>query len=384
MALFGILAANMRAFVAPMDAYGDIGALFPGRADVIGQFFVDWLFQGKFVTIFSFLFGLGFAMQMSRAEARGVSFLGFYPRRLAALALIGAIHGFLIWSGDILLTYALSGAMLLAFRHCRQKTLLYWAGGLISLPIILSWVFLAIYFTPWRPHWMEPKPPELAKWHAVIDIYAHGSFKQIFVQNLVQGKNDLASHLFAIYALSLFLLGMWVWRSGIVTRLDEYKPVLKRVCFWGLAIGLPLSFYNAVVVAVVPANRFSFWLFLARMVWLPAAHMQAAGYAAAVALLYLNPAWRRLLMPFAAVGRMALTDYLMQSLLCTLFFYNTGTGWFGSIGPAKAWIPTFLLYSAQVLFSNLWLQRYRYGPMEYLWRAMTYGKLPPMLKEAAA
>jgi len=378
MALFGILVANMRGFVAPLEAYTDIGALYPSRADVIAQFFVDWLFQGKFVSIFSFLFGLGFAMQMSRAEARGVSFLGFYPRRLASLALIGLIHGFLIWSGDILLTYALAGTLLLAFRRRRQKTLLWWAGGLISFPIVATGAMVALYFSPWRPHWMLPKPPPLAQWHAVIQIYAHGSLKQIVLQNLVQGKERLAFNLFAVYALALFLLGMWVWRSGIVTRLEAHRAVLKRVCFWGLAIGLPLSFYDAAVIALIPQDHFSVWLLLGNVVWLPASHVQAAGYAAGVALLYLDPGWRRVLMPFAAVGRMALTDYLMQSVLCTVFFYNTGTGWFGSVGPALAWVPTLVLFSAQVVFSNMWLRRYRYGPMEYVWRAMTYGRLPPM------
>ena len=103
MALFGILAANMRAFVAPLDAYGDIGLLFHSRADVLAQAFIDWFFQGKFISIFSFLFGLGFAIQLSRAETRGVRFLKLYPRRLLALALFGIIHGILIWSGDILL-----------------------------------------------------------------------------------------------------------------------------------------------------------------------------------------------------------------------------------------------------------------------------------------
>jgi uncharacterized protein len=113
LALFGILTANMRAFNAPVDAYMHIGVLFHGRADVIAEGVVDAVFQGKFISIFSFLFGLGFAMQMSRAEARGVGFLSFYPRRLAALALFGIIHGMLIWSGDILFTYALSGTVLL-------------------------------------------------------------------------------------------------------------------------------------------------------------------------------------------------------------------------------------------------------------------------------
>src|SRR5580704_18043164 len=126
MALFGILAANMRAFFAPLDAYGNIQVLFHNRADVWAQGFIDACIQGKFITIFSFLFGMGFAMQMSRAEAKGQRFLSFYPRRLLALALFGVIHGMLIWAGDVLLTYAFSGAILLLFRKRRQRTLVWW------------------------------------------------------------------------------------------------------------------------------------------------------------------------------------------------------------------------------------------------------------------
>ena len=103
MALFGILAANMRAFFAPLDIYGNISVLFHGRADVIAQGFVNAFIQGKFISLFSFMFGLGFAIQLSRAEARGVRFMGFYPRRLLALAVFGLIHGIFIWGGDILL-----------------------------------------------------------------------------------------------------------------------------------------------------------------------------------------------------------------------------------------------------------------------------------------
>src|SRR5271169_4960577 len=138
MALFGILAANMRAFFAPLDAYGNIGVLFHSRADVLAQAFIDAFIQGKFISIFSFLFGMGFAIQMSRAEERGVRFLGFYPRRLLALAVFGLIHGMLIWAGDILLTYALSGAILLLFRKREQPTFLWWIGSFLWLPIVVS------------------------------------------------------------------------------------------------------------------------------------------------------------------------------------------------------------------------------------------------------
>ena len=183
MALFGILAANMRAFFAPLDTYDNIHVLFHSRADVAAQFLIDFLFQGKFISIFSFLFGMGFAIQLSRAEARGVKFLSFYPRRLLALAIFGIIHGILIWAGDILLTYAITGAILLLFRNKQQKTLLWWAGGLFSIPIVVGSAFLTLYYTRFRPHFMNPKPADMTKIYAIIQIYAHGTVHQILKQN---------------------------------------------------------------------------------------------------------------------------------------------------------------------------------------------------------
>jgi len=382
MALFGILAANMRAFFAPMDVYDNIGVLFHSRADVIAQTFIEALIQGKFISIFSFLFGLGFAVQMSRAEARGVRFMGFYPRRLLALALFGVIHGLLIWSGDILLTYTLSGAILLLFRKRQQKTLLWWAGSLFALPIVVGTTFLAIYYSRFRPPWMVPKPPDVEKYQTIINIYAHGTVRQILAQNWVEWKQQLPWTLFGIYAAGLFLLGMWVWRAGIVQRLDEYKPILQRVCAWCIPVGLVVSTFSGVVRAIIPHGQVSLWAFFAGILSLPSAHILAAGYVSGLALIFMHEDWRRRLLPFAAVGRMALTNYLMQSVLCTLFFYHYTTGLFGRIGPAIGLIPAVVLYTAQVWFSNWWLQRYRFGPIEWLWRGMTYGKLPVMRRDA--
>ena len=381
MALFGILAANMRAFFAPLDAYGNIGVLFHSRGDVLAQAFIDAFIQGKFISIFSFLFGMGFAIQLSRAEARGVRFMGFYPRRLLALALFGIIHGLLIWAGDILLTYAVSGAILLFFRKRQQKTLLWWAGGLFAVPIVVSTTFLLLYLSRFRRPWMNPKPPDMQKYYAIINIYAHGTVRQIFAQNWVEWKQSLPFTLFAIYAAGLFLLGMWVWRAGIVERLDEYKPILKRVCVWCVSVGLIVNIFVATVKAVVPPGTVSLWAWFAGVLWLPGSHILSAGYVSGLALLFLKADWRRILLPFAAVGRMALTDYLMQSVLCTLFFYHYTIGLYGRIGPALGLVPTVILYAAQVAFSNWWLKRYRFGPMEWLWRGMTYGKLPSMRKE---
>lgn len=383
MALFGILAANMRAFFAPLDAYGNIGVLFHGRADVLAQSFIDIFIQGKFISIFSFLFGMGFAIQMSRAEARGARFMGFYPRRLLALALFGIIHGIFIWAGDILLTYALSGAILLLFRKRQQKTLLWWAGSLFSVPIVVSTTFLCLYFSRFRRPWMVPKPPDVQKYYAIINIYAHGTVRQIFAQHWVEWKQMLPFELFAIYATGLFLLGMWVWRAGIVQRMEEYQPVLKRLCGWCLAVGLIINVYVTIARLVIPLGTVSLWGFAAGVLYLPGTHIMSAGYVSGLALLFMKADWRRALLPFAAVGRMALTDYLMQSVLCTLFFYHYTTGLYGRVGPAWGLVPTVVLYGAQVMFSNWWLKRYRFGPMEWLWRGLTYGKFPSMSKEEA-
>jgi uncharacterized protein len=384
MSLFGILAANMRAFFAPLDAYGNIGVLFHGRADVLAQAFIDAFIQGKFISIFSFLFGMGFAIQMSRAEARGSSFMGFYPRRLVALALFGVIHGILIWAGDILLTYALTGAILLLFRNREQKTLLWWAGSLFSVPIVVNCFFLGLYYSRFRPHWMNPKPPDVKKYYDIINIYAHGSVRQMMAQNWVEWKHSLPTQFFAIYAVGLFLLGMWVWRSGVVQRLDEYRPVLKRVCAWCLPIGLAINIYIAVVNAVVPPGKPSLLAWFAGVSWLIGSHTLSAGYMSGLALIFLDTNRRRFLVPFAAVGRMALTDYLMQSVLCTLFFYHYTTGLYGRVGPAIGLVLTVVLYGAQVGFSNWWLKQYRFGPMEWLWRGLTYGKFPSMRKDEPA
>src|SRR5579871_3362747 len=186
MALFGILAANMRGFNAPESVYGNIKVLFHGRADTIAQAFIDIFIQGKFVTLFSFLFGLGFAVQMSRAEARGAKFMSFYPRRLATLALFGLIHGIVIWWGDILLNYALAGALLLLFRNREQKTLLWWAGGIFSAPILVGTGVYIAGVLGHGPAAAKPvKPPDLSKIQDVIAIYSHGSVPQILRENVV-------------------------------------------------------------------------------------------------------------------------------------------------------------------------------------------------------
>jgi uncharacterized protein len=380
MALFGILAANMRGFNAPSMVYGNIKVLFHDRADLIAQAFIDIFIQGKFVTLFSFLFGLGFAVQLTRAEARGAKFMSFYPRRLGALALFGLIHGILIWWGDILLTYAFSGSLLLLFRNRRQKTLLWWAGPIFAAPILVMAVMYIMAVFGHGPSSGPQKPPDMQKIQSIIAVYSHGTVPQILHQNWVGWKQELPALGFSVYAVALFLCGLWVWRAGVIQRIDEYIPVLRRVCAWCLPIGIAGCTLVTLANLRPPTGRPTALGFFANAFGLLFAHVLSAGYASGLALLLQNDAWRRRLTPFAAVGRMALTDYLSQSVICTLFYYNYTTGLFGGVGPAWGLVPTVVLYGAQVIFSNWWLTHYRFGPMEWLWRGMTYGSFPPMRK----
>lgn len=382
LALFGILTANMRGFFAPLMIYDRIQLLYPGRADMAAQALIDIFVQGKCVSIFAFLFGLGFAMQMMRAEARGARFMAFYPRRLAVLALFGILHGALIWGGDILLTYALAGAILLPFRRRRQAILLRWAFGLICLPPVLSTMFFVIYHTRFRQAWMVPKPVDMVRLHHIIGVYAHGNAGQIAWQNLLSYKAELPATLFGLYAAALFILGMWVWRRGVVQTLPAFRPVFRRVLIWGLAVGLPLNVFTA--FARLQPGQITAIRWLGGMLFLPAAHLLAAAYMSGLALIFLAPRGRTLLLPFAAIGRMALTNYLLQSVICTAFFYRYGTGSFGGVGPARGLLLGSALFALQVAASNLWLRTFRFGPVEWLWRGLTYGRFPALRAHAAA
>lgn len=352
-ALFGILAANLHDFEGPL-AIPD---------NPIAQTLLDILINTKFITLFSFMFGIGFAVQMSRAGRKGVTFLSFYPRRLLSLALFGLIHGILIWPGDILLTYAILGALLLLFRNLSQKAVLYWAGGIVAAQVVcLSCLQVAAMLgTP------AAEGPDLPP------IDPHRSILQFLLDNWHSWVTRLGGILIALPLLSVFLLGLWVWRSGVVEHLDDYRPALKRVCAVCLPLGLVLNTASTLLWDLRPDAVSTDWFCSVLGVVFPT--ILSAGYASGLALLLRSDAWKRRLKPFAAVGRMALTDYLMQSIICTAFFFFTGL--YGKLGPVRDLLATVVIFSVQVAFSNWWLTRHPYGPMEWLWRRMTYGAAPP-------
>jgi len=386
LALFGILTANMRAFAAPFELYGNINRMFTANIDWIAQAFVNTAFQGKFVTLFSFLFGLGFAVQMTRAEERGRS-VSFYPRRLFFLLLIGLFHAWIIWPGDILIGYALCGFLLFLFRKRSQKTIAIWALSLFAVfPLLFTGFYIAGFFgvgLPGGPG--DPQKLNLAIQHA-ISVYRDGSWfsrVQLNFQEWKQSYSGPSPIFLMLFVLPRFLTGLWIWRSGLLKNPTQYLPLVKKVALWGFATGLVMDAIVLYIRFIIdPPNGkmtgAAYIMTMARDISLPAI---AAFYAASVMLLVQSVKWRSIVAPFGAIGRMALTNYLLQSLICTTFFHYTKL--YGKMGPAVGLIPTVILFGLQIPFSVWWLKNYQFGPAEWLWRSLTYGKMQPMRKQAA-
>jgi len=379
--LFGILTANMRGFNAPSQVYFNIGRMYAGTADSIAQGLIDFFIQGKCVTLFAFLFGLGFAVQMDRAAERGKS-ISFYPRRLAILLVIGLLHATLIWWGDILVPYALLGFVLLLFRKANQKTIAWWAIGLFCSDFLIS-----LGFGIWGIFHPSPPPPPRAVGltpemiHA-ISVYRDGSFLGMAQYRAPDWfQINFPPWWWITFVLPRFLVGLWVWRTGLLKNVEAYLPLIRKVGAWGLAIGLACETAMAYFTFMAPPPRGVFtvggWLNrVAHDLSLPAL---ACFYACVVLLLVQNADWKRRLAPFGAVGRMALTNYLLQSLICTYFFHWTKL--YGKVGPAMGLIPTVMLFAVQIPVSVWWLHHYEFGPMEWLWRSLTYGRFQPNRKQ---
>ncbi len=385
-ALFGILAANIRGFAGPAIAYFNPLLVWTSMPDRLAQAFIDTFVQGKFITIFSFLFGLGFAVQLTRAEEKGAKFGGFYSRRMAILALIGIGHGLYIWFGDILLPYALIGFFLLLFKKRKDKTLIGWAVVLYFVPMMLMTMgVVAIELTGKEMKAPDTSPAEVSR---QIDVFASGSWSEIQQQ---RSRDVIANNwgfmpLISFQLLALFLFGMLAWRKGLFTPKPESIPKYKKWMIIGYAIGVTGNLTATSLRWILEPPMFppSLTMLGIQVVSTFSIVPLSVGYVCTVIVLCQDDAWHRRLSPFAAVGRTALSNYVLQSIIGTLLFYSYGLGWFGTMGPAPLLGLSVVIFALQVAASNWWLRRYRFGPGEWLWRSATYGRLQPMKRQVVA
>jgi len=377
--IFGILLVNM-----PLYGWPNWGPLRAMRAQLPGgpvdeaaSLFL-WLFaEDKFYPLLSFLFGVGFSIQLARLAAPATQFLSVYRRRLLALLLIGLVHGFFLWSGDILVRYALMGFLLLPLRARSQKTILVFAIALLLIPIVLLPVQRDVH-ERWFAHIVGSDADYKALWNESLRTYAHGTFAEISLERARAVVWSLSWPISWLQILGLFLIGLYAGRREFFQKLQTYLSFIRKALWWTLVLGVVGMLFRAGVFKLPE-------LLGPYLSGLGEEGLETIGnlalsffYASALILLAQRHAWKSRLAPLAAVGRMALSNYLFQSLVCTTLFYNFGLGLFGKVGPAAGLALSFAIYSVQVPLSLWWLRRFRFGPMEWVWRSLTYGKSQPM------
>lgn len=396
-ALAGILLANIHIF-SGFFYRGLVGDVVTTGADDVVLWLTHFLVDGKFYSLFSLLFGIGFHVFIERAEAKGMPAVPLFRRRAAWLFVIGLLHAVFLWSGDILTVYALMAFVLLAFRNVGDRALLRWAAVMLALPV-------AVYAVMWATgmnHPLAPPPDAVAAPSVVPDASAGGEAPfdplQMMLTGYAGGYRDvLLGNSIALFGrwmdliitvrfpkvLGMFLIGFWIGRVGLARAASAHTGLLRRVCVTGFLVGLPANAYLAWAVsriAYLPADPAGFMYVLAYAVGVPALSL---AYAAGIALLLQRAGAARMLGVFAPVGRMALTNYLLQSLLGALIFYGYGLGLFGQVGPALAALIALGMFAVQVPLSHFWLSRYAYGPAEWLWRRLTYRTPFPMRRQEA-
>jgi len=384
-ALFGIFLANIRFFsgweyLGPEQRNALAGSTFD-LVDFLHLAVID----GKFYTLFSFLFGLGFALQLQRLEGRGAAATRIYLRRTSVLLGIGLLHLFVFWVGDILTPYALLGFVLLAVRHWTDRTLLIVAGLALLVPVLgysLFWLLnidpsLGLYDIAYSiipPHAANPLVDlRLTDW----DERLHSSFGLGVLRFGYLFDTWRWPKLFAV-----MLLGLWAGRRLINGELFENTRLLVSVLVIGGFSGAVAGPMLALLGGIGFNQSYSLNGLYAFIAYTFAVIPLGLAYAAGFVLL-----WRRAsgsLRLLAAPGRMALTNYLGQTVVGLTVFYGIG------LNQAGQWSIQALIgfacavYFVQAIVSNLWLQSFQYGPMEWLWRALTYGSAPRLRRAMAA
>ncbi|MFD1414151.1 DUF418 domain-containing protein [Oceanobacillus jeddahense] len=364
-AILGIFMVNIGAFSAPYFLYGGTENAWNTKIDQFSLIFIDIFFQASFYTLFSILFGFGIQIQKNSLDKKGISPYGFFGRRLGALVVFGIIHAFAIWSGDILLTYGTMGLLLLLFLYSGEKVLIGWAVGLLGAStIILTGLqyavrdFIDISYT--------------AEINQAFQSYRSNDFSIILAQNFQdwQLSNGIFNFfLFPFIFLPLFLFGMYLARKRWFHEPLDHKGILKKVWVISLIVFIlfkigPYTFGNPLWFSLVQDNI--------------GGTASAVFYLTSITLLWQKNMVRKVLSVLKPIGKMALSNYLLQSIISFWLFYGVGFGLYGEVRPVQQIALVIVIFCLQIIGSIIWLRYFQFGPVEWLWRSITYKKIQPM------
>jgi uncharacterized protein len=361
-ALFGVVVSNVSVFAGSGSAPGP-----PSPLELRVGMVEAYLITGKFLALFSLLFGLSFGLHLRRCAEQGEPVVYRYLRRLGALLIIGAAHR-ILGGADILMTYAVLGVVLLLFRNAPDRVLI--VGVVMSLALPEIWRALEQWIG-YQP------PPALVSRAERARLAAEGPYLELVgVRAMMLTRWWLEFLRLSTIYLSLFLLGLWAARRHLLERAADQRGLLRAVFWGGLALTAAGYLTQVGLRPLLPEG--GYWTRLTfGMVWTGTTFVQAIAYGAGIALLWLRGGWlRRMLAPLVPAGRMALTNYLAASALVTLIVALAGI--YGRFGIAVTGGIGVALWVLELAWSAWWLRRHRLGPAEWLWRSLTHGRLMPM------
>ena len=391
-AILGIFIANLGAgFSGYNETVHATGPFLLDGWDHKMTFLHHMFIEGKFYSIFSLLFGWGIALQIKRAAVKDINALPTIKRRLLFMLLLGAVH-LMIWPGDIVFFYALLGFLLLPFRKLSNKTLIITGICLVLLPI-------GLYAAKSYWQWLNAPAGLLFETGQKVDSFLtgvtseesyrefakHASWWDIFKGN-VAGFFYRYGYLFFVSripkVLGMFLIGYALGRSDFYKNITQNKKTIYWVIAVGLIIGLPANFYLARYMTYFMDDYFNLktkGLYQTIAYALGVAPL-AMAYVGIFMLTFQTTAGKKILTILAPVGKMAFSNYMMQSLIGNFVFLGPGLGYTGQVGPVYYTFFGILIFIGQIIISTIWLSYFNYGPVEWIWRSATYKKWQPFKK----
>ena len=376
-ALLGVCMANYKELT--LYAFYDVGHTVnveADRSDTIANFLLYFLVDGKFYTIFSVLFGIGFSIIIGNAMQRGANGMRIFYRRMLLLLGFGFAHLMLLWSGDILMLYAAMGMLLPFFWNCSDKTILRWAAFFLCLPIVLSTIVFTFNLTPcsWffrqMDYWQDRFGiGDWGEW--LCDRQSYTDLLKFLIMGAFERMTEFISSDRYFKVLGLFLMGLWIGKKRIYADIAAHRRLLTYTMKIGFTIGIPFALLHAydgiTGFRLIPP--------LHTIVETFSIYPLGCAYMAAFALY--NSRVDNLL---AYPGKMALTCYISQSAIAVLLFYGVGFGLGMQLSLPQVILTSMGIFLFQALFARMWLEIFAYGPLEWVWRMLTYGVWLPLRK----
>jgi uncharacterized protein len=369
-ALFGVLLVNVFGFNSSFFDFGGFYGLFTDSVNSgVFHFMINYA-ADKFIALFSFLFGIGFSIMYLKYQSNEKQFFNLYLRRLLVLMVIGIIHIVFFWAGDILFIYSIVGIILLLSRKLPSGLLLAISIIIFCFPVI--YIALGVVF-PFLPNALSAASnisiPE------VVEIYSKGSVSEVFMLRLNEyyAFRNLNIFYYTPKIFSLFVMGYLFYKHKFLEKINLLKGkyfILGIILF---VIGMLLNTYTVEIVGSITggeANIYNETLYTA--VFEIASIFLSGSYLFVILVLSQVAFFKIILKPLKYAGRMSLTNYLVASVFFSLLMYSYGFGKFGSFEPWQLVLFAVVFFAVQILISQMILKHFKYGPMEWVWRKLTY------------